>query len=70
VKEKIEGFGTTVFKQQNWERIREQILKEHPNEPRRTWTQIRDKWGKLKRPYHKEKKIHNVTGDNAGSQWI
>ena len=70
VKERIESFGTTVFKQQNWERIREQILKEHPNEGRRTWTQIRDKWDKLKRHYHKESKLHNVTGDNVGSQWI
>jgi hypothetical protein len=70
VRERIESFGTTVFKQQNWEKIREQILKEHPNEARRTWTQIRDKWDKLKRHYHKEKKLHNVTGDNAWSQWI
>jgi hypothetical protein len=70
VKERIESFGTTMFKQQNWERIKEQILKEHPSEARRTWTQIRDKWDKPKRHYHKEKKLHNVTGDNAGSQWI
>ena len=70
VKERIESYGTTVFKQQNWERIRDQVLKEHPNEARRTWTQIRDKWDKLERHYHKEKKLHNVTGDNAGCQWI
>ena len=70
VKERIESFSTTVFKQQNWERIREQILKDYPNEARRTWTQIRDKWDKLKRHYHKEHKLHNVTGDNEGSQWI
>ena len=31
---------------------------------------MRDKWNKLKRHYHNEKRIHNVTGDNGGSQWI
>ena len=45
-------------------------MKEYPNEARRTWTQIRDKWDKLKRHYHKEKKLHNVTCDNGGSQWV
>ena len=65
VKEHIESYGTAVFKQQHWERIQEQVIKDHPSEARRTWTQVRDK---LKR--HKEKKLHNVTGDNAGSQWI
>jgi hypothetical protein len=70
VKERIESYGTTVFKQQHWERIREQVIKDHPNEAWRTWTQVRDKWDKLKHHYHKEKKLHNVTGDNAGSQWI
>ena len=45
-------------------------MKEHPNEAIRTWTQIRDKWNKLKRHHYKEKKLHNVTGDNARSQWI
>ena len=70
VKERIESYGTAVFKQQHWERIREQVIKDHPSEARRSWTQVRDKWDKLKRHYHKEKKLHNVTGDNAGSQWI
>ena len=70
VKEMNESFGTTLFKQQNWERIREQILKEYPNEARRTWIQITDKLNKLKRHYHKKKKLHNVTCDNIGSQWI
>ena len=32
--------------------------------------QIRDKCDKLKRHYHKEKKLHNVMADNVGSQWI
>ena len=68
VKERIECFGTMVFKQQNWEKIRKQILKEYLNEAKRTLTQIRDKWDKLKRHYHKEKKLHNVTCDNGGSQ--
>ena len=27
VKDKIESFGTIMFKQQNWEKIREKILK-------------------------------------------
>jgi hypothetical protein len=61
VKERIESFSTMVFKQQNRERIKEQILKEHPNEAGRTWTQIKDKLDKLKRHYHKEKKFHNIT---------
>ena len=54
----------------NCERIRKQILKGSPNENRRIWTQIIDKWDKLKRHYYKEKKLHNITGDNGGSQWI
>jgi hypothetical protein len=70
VKERIETYGTAGFKQQHWERIREQVIKDHPIEARRSWTQVRDKRDKLKRHYHKEKKLHNVTGDNAGSQWI
>ena len=70
VKERIESYGTAVFKKQHWERIWEHVIKDHPSEARRTWTQVRDKWDKLKRHYHKEKKLHNVTGDNAGSQWI
>ena len=32
VKERIESYGTTVFKQQHWERIREKIVKDHPSE--------------------------------------
>ena len=70
VKERIESYGTNVFKQKHWERIREQVIKDHSSKARRTWIQVRDKWDKLKRHYHKEKKIHNVTGDNGGSQWI
>ena len=70
VKEIIKSYATNVFKQKHWERIREQVIKDHPSEARRTWIQVRDKWDKLKRYYHKEKKVHNVTGDNGGSQWI
>jgi len=68
VKERIESCSTTVFKQQHWERIREQVIKDHLSEVRQTWTQVQGKWDKLKRHYHKEKKLYNVTGDNAGSQ--
>jgi hypothetical protein len=68
VKERIESYGTTVFKQQHWEKIRKQVIKDHSSSARRTWTQVRDKWDKFKRHYHKEKKLHNVTGDNAGLQ--
>ena len=32
VKEHIESYGTTIFKQQHWERIREQVVKYHPSE--------------------------------------
>ena len=32
VKERIKGYGTTVFKQQYWEKIREQVVKDHPRE--------------------------------------
>ena len=48
VKERIESNGTNVFKQKHWERIREQVIKDHPSEARRTWIQVRDKWDKLK----------------------
>ena len=58
------------FKQQHWKRIREQVVKDHPSKARQSWTQIRNKWDKLKRRYYKEKKLHNVMGDNVGSQWI
>ena len=67
VKERIESYGTNVLKQKHWERIREQVVKDHPSKTRRTWIQVQDKWDKLKRHYHKEKKIHNVIGDNGGS---
>ena len=70
VKERIESYGTNGFKQKHWERIREQVVKNHPTEARRIWIQVRDKWDKLKRHYHKEKRIHNVTRDNGRSQWI
>ena len=68
VKERIEDYGTIVFKQQHWERIREQLVRDHLSKVRRAWTQVKDKWDKLKRHYHKEKKLHNVTDDNASSQ--
>ena len=32
-------------------RIREQVVRDHPSEARRTWTQV---WDKLKRHYHKK----------------
>jgi hypothetical protein len=32
VKECIESYGTMVFKQQHWERIREHVIKDHPSE--------------------------------------
>ena len=70
MKERIEGYRTIVFKQKHWEKIREQVVGEHPSEARRTLIQVRDKWHKLRQHYHKEKKIHNVTGENGGSQWI
>jgi hypothetical protein len=44
-------------------------VRDHPREAQRTWTQAGDKWDKLKQQDHKEKKLHNVMGDNAGSQW-
>ena len=68
VNERIESYVTAVFKHQHWERIREQVIKDHPNEARCTWTHVQDKWDKFNRHYHKKKKLHNVTGDNAGSQ--
>ena len=43
-------------------------MRDHLSKVRRAWTQVKDKWDKLKRHYHKEKKLHNVTGDNASSQ--
>ena len=49
VKERSESYGTNIFKQKHWERIREQVVREHPSKARRTWTQIRDKWDKLER---------------------
>ena len=67
MKERIESYETTIFKQKHWKRIREQVVRYHPSKARRTWIQVRDKWDKLKRHYHKEKKIHNVTCDNRGS---
>ena len=70
VKKIIESYGTTIFKQQHLEKIPEQVVKDQPNKTRRIWTQVRDKWDKLKRHYHKEKKLHNVTTNNTGSQWI
>ena len=70
VKERIESYGIIVFKQQHWERIREHVVRDHPSEARRTWTQVRDKCDKFKQHHCKEKTLHYVTGDNAGSQWI
>lgn len=70
VNERIESYGTTFFKQQHWERVKEHVVKDHPSEVWRTWTPIWYKWDKLKRHYYKEKKLHNVMGDNVGSQWI
>ena len=32
VKERIKSYDTTVFKQQYWERIKEQVVRDHPNE--------------------------------------
>ena len=34
VKQRIESYGTAVFKQQHWERIREQVTNDHPSEAR------------------------------------
>jgi hypothetical protein len=31
VKERIESYDTTIFKQQYWERIREQVVRDHPS---------------------------------------
>jgi hypothetical protein len=38
VKERIESYGTTVFKQQHWKRFREEVIKDHPSEAQQTWT--------------------------------
>ena len=40
VKERIESYGTNIFKQKHWKRIREQVVKDHPTEARRTWIQV------------------------------
>ena len=40
VKERIESYGTNVFKQKHCKRIRKQIIKDHPSKARRTWIQI------------------------------
>ena len=40
VKKRIESYGTNVFKQKYWERIREQVVKDHPTKARRTWIQV------------------------------
>ena len=42
VKERIESYevSTNAFKQKHWERIREQVIKDHPSEVRRTWIQV------------------------------
>ena len=45
-------------------------MRDHLSKAQRAWTQVKDKWDKLKRHYHKEKKLHNVTSDNVSSQWI
>ena len=36
VNERIESYETNVFKEKHGERIREQIIKDHPSEARRT----------------------------------
>lgn len=56
-----------LIEQQNWERIREHVVRDHPSEACKIWTQIRDKWNKLKQYCYKEMKIHNVMSDNAES---
>lgn len=43
LKEHIKNYGTAVFKQQQWKRIREHVIKDHPSEARCIWTQVRDK---------------------------
>ena len=35
VKERIESYETNIFKQKHWERIREQVIKDHPSKARR-----------------------------------
>ena len=70
VKEAIESYGTMVFKQQRWERIIEQVVKDHPSKARWTLMQVRDIWDKLKRHYYEEKILHIIIDDNAGLQWI
>lgn len=65
MKEKIESYGTSVFKQQNWERIREHVVRDHPSEASKFWNQIYNKWEKLKQHHYKEMNIHNVMSDNA-----
>ena len=70
VKENIETYGSSLFQQKHWVRIREQLVKDHPSEEKRTWLQVRDKWDKLKRHYFKEKKVYNLIGDNGGFQWV
>lgn len=48
MKEKIESYDTIILKQKNHENIREHVVREHHTEARKTWTQIKDKWDKLK----------------------
>ena len=65
VKERIERYDIIIFKQQHWEMIKEHVVRDHPSETRKFWTQVMDKRDNFKWHYHKEKKIHNVSGDNA-----
>ena len=41
MKERIESYGTNVFKQQHWERIIEQAMRDYHAEARRIWTKVR-----------------------------
>jgi hypothetical protein len=65
MKEKIESYGKFVFKQQNWERIKEHVVRDHPSEASKIWNHIKNKWNKLKQHYYEEMKIHYVMSDNA-----
>jgi hypothetical protein len=42
----------------------------YPSEAFREAKHVKDKWEKLRKQYYKEKKLHNVSGDIAGSSCV
>jgi hypothetical protein len=62
--------GYASFRPKDWERFREKIVMSYPSEAFREANHIKNKWKKLRKQYYKEKKLHNVSRDNAGSSWV